>query len=311
MIQLQGDLADEKRLRKDEVKAWSERLGQITNERDEFKIKAGRDMGVFSAQVVALENTLKEEREMWARDRGHFENLIDESLKFKNEAEEIIQKAKYENESVMNGKQNAISESDHQKRQVETLKKRVKDQEESVYTTCVTNDLLRDQIHDQKKKFDEMHEYELGRQKRMYEDRVAQFATHSQAIGEDLARTCSLLRDENDRLIKENAGLKDAVAQFETQLKALYLEFPILQEQIAFAEKSKEEIRQEHAREKHEWLSIEMKYRQHLDQFKSKDKELSQLMNDRKEIELFSLKREQEYSDNVRGMQKQLDKGER
>ena len=77
------------------MRAWSERLGQITNERDEFKIKAGRDMGVFSAQVVALENTLKEEREMWARDRGHFENLIDESLRFKNEAEEIIQKAKY------------------------------------------------------------------------------------------------------------------------------------------------------------------------------------------------------------------------
>ena len=208
-------------------------------------------------------------------------------------------------------KQNAMNECEHQKRQVETRKKRVKDQEESVYTTCVTNDLLRDQINDQKKKFDDMHEYELQRQKRMYEDRVAQFATHSQAIGEDLARTCSLLRDENDRLIKDNAGLKDAVAQFETQLKTLYLEFPILQEQIAFAQKAKEEMQTQHTAEKHEWLSIEMKYRQHLDQFKSKDRELAELQTDRKEIELFSLKREQEYADNVRNIQKSLDKTER
>ena len=58
---------------------------------------------------------------------------------------------------------------------ISDLRIRVRDQEDAAHATQINNDILRQQVEEQRKQFEEMVELEMQKQKRVFEEKVFLF----------------------------------------------------------------------------------------------------------------------------------------
>ncbi|CAD7931069.1 unnamed protein product [Amoebophrya sp. A25] len=304
---LTKELEDEKNARRKEVQTWSQRHAQLLADTDQIKVKSSRDGNAAAAQIKSLEDALRGERELLGKERMEFEGIIDEGLRYKNEAEEMIQNAKRKCAELTEECRQLRADTTQQTDSVHSLHNRLREQEQAVHAAQLTADLLREQIEDQKKRYEEQFDFEVNRLKREYEDKVIAFSETGHAIGTDMARNVQLLQDDIRRLKAENEALSMDKKAADNEYLEQWNARDGFKERIESLEQEKAKIELMFAEARIAWGEKEETLLRELERAAGKDVELMQLARDRRELELISQTKEQALADKTGQLRQDLE----
>ena len=82
-----------------------------------------------------------------------------------------------------------------------------------VQTAALTTDLLREQLEDQKRRFEDTYRHDLAKQKRGYEEALEDYAQRTERMGEDVRSTCEVMKKDLEAACRERDELKREVEE--------------------------------------------------------------------------------------------------
>ncbi|CAD7948255.1 unnamed protein product [Amoebophrya sp. A120] len=297
---LNTELQEEKRARKNEVASGQLRHAQLQAEVDQVKVKHAKDAGAAAAQIQQLETSLREEREAFSAERLEFEGIMDEGLRYKNDAEELIRNAKTTCAQLNEELQQVRSENVEKQSLLESLQKKNREHEDTVHTAQVNCDLLREQVADQKKKFQENYQLEIENIQRNYEEKVATFSEAGHAMGTDMARNVQLLQDDLKRFRAENEALKLDKKVADAEAIDLYKDRDLFQSRLSQLEEENKQMEKLFAEARLAWGHREEQLLREVETSASKDLMVRKLQQDRRDLELATRGNEQVLSEKIK-----------
>merc|ERR1719159_55773 len=152
---LEVKLASEKEMRANEVSGWSHKHAYLTAEKEDIQARTSREVSQLTSQYQGLERTLTADRAAWQEERKKIEQQIEEAARQKSSAE---------------------AELDREQRDVIRLESMTGELEAEVQTRESTMIELRKQIRqqmvEQRQRFQMMNEAELANCRQAYEKKL-------------------------------------------------------------------------------------------------------------------------------------------
>jgi len=169
--ELEGKLSAERDTRHNEGLSWGHRHGLLLAEREDVQARTSRDLSQFSSQLQALERTLAAERHAATAERQRLERLQEESgqrhVNSMRDNDQIqrdlvrVESAKSATDSEIRGKEQSVAE----------FRRQIRESDDALAAAVSGNEHLRDQMEEQRRRFQEKNEADLGDARASFEQK--------------------------------------------------------------------------------------------------------------------------------------------
>jgi len=158
-------------VRHNEGLSWGHRHGLLLAEREDVQARTSRDLSQSSSHLQALERTLAAERHAASAERQRLERVLEESnqqhLKGLRDSDQLqrdvvqLETAKGAADSDIRGKEQAVAE----------YRRQIRESDDALAAAVSGNEHLRDQMEEQRRRFQEKNEADLGDARASFEQK--------------------------------------------------------------------------------------------------------------------------------------------
>merc|ERR1719359_1217261 len=169
---LEVKLASEKELRQNEVSSWSHKYAVLTAEKEDIQARMTRDVSQLTSQLQAFERTLAVERKSWGEERSKLEQMCEDYCRQRNNCEQTLDHIK--RDVIRLESQNAALDTENRTKEqsIMELRKQIRESDDALAAAVSGNEHLREQMEEQRNRFQEMNEADLTNCRQAYESKI-------------------------------------------------------------------------------------------------------------------------------------------
>eukprot|EP00927_Polykrikos_kofoidii_P059832 TRINITY_DN54957_c0_g1_i1.p1 TRINITY_DN54957_c0_g1~~TRINITY_DN54957_c0_g1_i1.p1 ORF type:complete len:853 (-),score=230.84 TRINITY_DN54957_c0_g1_i1:50-2584(-) len=168
-----GRVRSERDLRHQDGIEWGQKLGAMANDKDDVHGRHGREVTQLSAHAQALERALHAERQAWLEDRAGLERENDEHSHQRNSRRMALDQLQRDIVSTESAISAISTESSSLEQSIVELKRQLRESDDALAAAISGNEHLRDQMEEQRKRFQEKNETDLNDCRAAYEQKLA------------------------------------------------------------------------------------------------------------------------------------------
>eukprot|EP00746_Dinoflagellata_sp_MGD_P154766 gnl/MRDRNA2_/MRDRNA2_85020_c0_seq1.p1 gnl/MRDRNA2_/MRDRNA2_85020_c0~~gnl/MRDRNA2_/MRDRNA2_85020_c0_seq1.p1 ORF type:complete len:951 (-),score=256.80 gnl/MRDRNA2_/MRDRNA2_85020_c0_seq1:111-2963(-) len=242
---LEVKLSSEKEMRQNEVSSWSHKYAVLTAEKEDIQARMTRDVSQLTSQLQAFERTLAVERKSWAEERSKLEQMCDDYCRQRNNCEQTLDHIK--RDVIRLESQNAALDTENRTKEqsIMELRKQIRESDDALAAAVSGNEHLREQMEEQRNRFQEMNEADLTNCRNSYEAKLLQQKDSHSA---DLAMAQQQIRTMDEELQakeRELDKLNTQVATTQQECDALTKDLEIWKSQYEAANKARQTLEKE------------------------------------------------------------------
>jgi len=166
-------LKAEREARADEGLSWAQKHGMAGSEKEDSQACMTRELTQLKTQLQALQRTLAGERQSWLEDRAGLERQADDSFQQQNSRKMALDQLQRDIVSIETAISAAKSEIDSFEHVAVELKSRVRESDDALAAAVSGNEHLRDQMEEQRQRFQEKNETDLSDCRADFEQKIA------------------------------------------------------------------------------------------------------------------------------------------
>jgi len=228
---LQVKLAGEKDIRQNEVSQWSQRFTSLQTEKEALERQLAQQTTSLSSQVESLQQSLTGDRDSFHEERRRLDEQLQEMARQRSGLEAGLDKAKREATRLDAQVLAMDAELGQKDAQLVELRKQIRESDDALASAIDGHDHLRDQLEEQRRRYQDMNDRDLADTRMHYEEKMAQLkdqwsgdlGMHNRQIQEleeeltEKVTALERLRQAHDVLDSETTNLTRDVNVWKTQ----------------------------------------------------------------------------------------------
>merc|ERR1719159_2025211 len=169
---LEVKLASEKEMRANEVSGWSHKHAYLTAEKEDIQARTSREVSQLTSQYQGLERTLTADRAAWQEERKKIEQQIEEAARQKSSAEAELDREQRDVIRLESMTGELEAEVQTRESTMIELRKQIRESDDALAAAVSGNEHLRQQMVEQRQRFQMMNEAELANCRQAYEKKL-------------------------------------------------------------------------------------------------------------------------------------------